>query len=569
MPQYGPSEVAGMPDPGFMQQLRIAQGLRSSVSNNPLAFPTVRVQSGKGDAEIMAAQSYIKDRWPYGVIELDSYGSYTFGDTVNLDTGAVALRGNRATVNAPGLTGGKVALYLNNVTNGDGGTGGQWPFVSEVSDLNMIGDPVAGRDAPSVGIRANTDQNLSSIRCLLRNVSTASFGTGISIGSRAYFLRGLNLDIHGSAVAILQESGAADYSEDVVFVGSAIYNSDVLIKALAGQKFKFYGTSFDYFGDGTGGRITGTENSLDLRAGASCELFGCHMEWNYGKFAGQTRSPVSLTGANTRFMMYGGFFGSTDTTRQPFYRAPIQSDNSSQAVVFRDVMIGNLGRSGQPTSDNELVCGSLANNTGTVGQISVSNLIPHGWLMTDFPATISNTSGGSWLRNGIDAPYSELFFRTNVTGTAVIANQASPDGPVVARNATGSMVKITGAGKVLITLQNTGQDARHMWGFFLNTSQAVGTVTVKQRDCTVVQAWDGTTGLTTKADTRNSYSSATKSITCGGTNQFEIVSWKDVHANPLWSPRMSGGQGVTIEIDTSAMTSGAIYLDDVAYGVAR
>lgn len=530
--------------------------------------PLIRVPSGAGDVEINEAHQWIKDRFEFGTIELDPFGTYTIGDTVNLEFGLCSIKGNRAKWNAPSLGSGKFALSLENTLNGNGPLE-LYPFMSEISDLYIYGNGTSTRDYNAGGIRANSSVTSSSIRGALRNVNIANFGTGVSLGSRTYFFRGYNFDIRGCAVGLLQEANSEDYSENNSFFGGAIYNSDVLVKALSGQKFKFYGTSFDYFGDGTGSRITGTENAFDLRAGCSVELYGCHVEWSYGKFSGQNRSPVSLTGANTRFSMIGGFFGVLDNTRQPYYKAPISSDNASQAIVFKDVMVQNLARSGQDTSDNELICGSASNNTGFMGSVTVSNLIPHNWSLNDLPAVISNTIKGNVLRNGIDAPYSELFFRTNVTGSAVIANQASPDGSVTARNSTGSMLKITGAGKVLISLPNYGQDVRHMWGFYLNTSQAVGTVTVKQRDCSVVQSWDGANALVTKADTRNSYSSATKSIVCGGTNQFNIISWKDVHADPQWSMRMSGGSHVVIEIDTSAMTSGSIYLDDVAFYPCR
>jgi hypothetical protein len=523
----------------------------------------ISVPSGKGDVEIMEAHDWILARFPYGTIKFDPFGSYTIGSAMTLESGVAALEGNRCTWNVSGLSAGQFACTFNNTQNGDG-PATTYPMVSEISNIRVNGG--AGRDNPFHGFRFNGTIN-SSLRTVARGVHIENFGTGLSIGSRGYLIGFEGLEVHTCGVGLLQESGVTDFAENIVFVRGAIFNCDTLVKDLAGSRKRFYGVSFDHFGDDTGNRITGTENAFDLRAGSQVELFGCHVEWVYGKYAAQTRSPISLTGALTRFIMHGGFLYYTEATRQPYYRAPIMSDNASQTVALRDVSIANLARTGQPTVDNELVCGSLANNTGSVGYVSAQNLITGS--VNDMPAAISMTPGPSFLRSGIDNPYVELDFRAAKTGTLATSNVGTTDGAVTARNATGNMLKITGAGKYLISLNNFGNDCRHMYAFFLNCSQAVGTVTVKQRDCSVIQKWDGATGITVAADTRNSYASGTKTIACGGTNQFEIVTWKDTLNGTGGSPRMSGGEKVVIEIDTSAMTSGAIYLDDFANGVSR
>lgn len=544
--------------------------LRKGESTGSPEGSVKRVNSGKGDAEIMEAQYWISSRFERGVISLDPFGTYSIGDTVTLETSVCSLTGNRAIWNAPSLSAGKFSLLLTNTKNGDPGAAsgfGRYGAPAEVSNLEIRGNSTSGRDYVANGIRAHSDTNGSSVLCALRNVRVNNFGTTMSIGSRAYFLRGYNVSMGGAKFVLLQEAGATDYSENVAFFGGSFFNSDCLVKTLAGQQLRLFGVSLDYFGDKTGARVTSDDRLLDIQAGGLLELFSCHLEFDYGNNAGQTNSPIRLTGANSRLVMHGGFFGSLNTTQQPLYETPISTDNSSQHVVLRDVRLSYMGRKNQPTKDDQLVGGSVADNaSGAIARVSVDNLIPQNYSKDDIPSVISYVSGPSLLRNGVDAPHTELNIRTSVTGTAAIASTTTTDGAVTARNSTGAMMKITGAGKVNITLTSLRVDRRTAWALFLNTSQAVGTVTVKQRDSTVAQKWDGASALTAVQDTRNAYSSATKSITCGGANQFERVSWKDVHSDPAWSPRMGSGSVFAIEIDTSAMTSGAIYLDDIAIG---
>lgn len=523
----------------------------------------VYVPTGSGDAEIMAAQQWVKDRFKYGIIELDSNGSYTISDTVNLETGLVSIQGNRSKWEAGNLAAGKPALYLNNTLNGDGPEE-QFPFSTEVADLYIEGSGVTGRDYNAVGIRANSDMNLSSVRATLNRVRVKNFGTGISIGSRAYFLRGFDVTVGGCGIALLQEAGASDYSENVAFFGSTFYNSDCLVRTLAGAKIRMYGCSLDYFGDPFGVRLTANDYAVDLQAGGYLECHGVHIEWKYGIVAGQTNSPIRLFGANSRFTMFGGLIGTPDSTRQPYYETPISTNNGSQVVVLRDVQLYNMGRSSQPTKDDQLVGGSaLANTGGVTGTVICENLVPHNFSVNDLPSVINYSAGPSLLRNGIDAPHTELSMRITTTGTAAVASVGTTDGAVTARNATGNMMKITGQGKVIITLPQLRVDRRSAWAFFLNSSQAVGSLTVKQRDTTVVPKWDGAAALTYVQDTRNTYSDTTKTVTAGGTNQFERVSYKDVHSTPAWSIRMAGPV-FAIEIDTTNITSGSVYLDDIA-----
>lgn len=538
------------------------------VSGVDQTAPTIRVPSGSTEVELNNAVTTLVNRYNGGVIELDPFGVYTLNSTWTIETGVVQVKGNRATINAPSLSAGTPAILLTNTTNGVNGVAsgrGQYPSPSEVADIHLIGNTTSNRDYNAVGIRAHTGVTNSNVLCSLKNVRVTCFATGISIGSRAYFFRAYNFAVGQCGVALLQEAAASDYSEDIAFYGGTFFNSDCLVRTLFGQQFRFYGVSFDYFGDPSGSRVTANDFAFDIQAGGLIELYGCHIEFDYGRYAGQTNSPITLSGANSRFVMHGGFFGTLSTVQQPLYRAPIATNNGSQVVVLRDVRVQSLARKTQPTLDDQLVCGAATDNTGVCAAVQIENLIPYTFSLNDMPSCVSYCTGPSLMRNGVDNPYTELNIRTSVTGTAAIANVGTTDGAVTARNSTGNMLKITGAGKVNITLPSLRADRRTAWSMFLNTSQAVGTVTVKQRDTTAVWKWDGAGALTATQDARNAYSSATKSITCGGTNQFERVSWKDTSSDPGWSVRIGSGPVFAIEIDTTAMTSGAIYLDDIAY----
>ena len=525
------------------------------------------VASGGGEQEIMQAQEWIRSRFSSGTITLDPNGTYTITDTINLETGIVGIDGRRAKFNCSTLGLDKVAILANNTTNDVSQGGEQFPHDSFINDLRINGRVgVNGRNFQATAIRLNTDVVSSSVRMNLNRVHIDGFGTGVSIGSRAYFTRGFGLSVKTCGTALLFESGVLDFSENVAFYGGQFYNSDCIVKSLAGHRFSMYGVSLDYHGDKFGSRITPNDRILDLRAGTMAELYGCHIEFEYGHHAGQNLEPINLVGANTKLIMIGGFLGTPRNTRQPNYSAPIKSDNSSQEIIIRDVRLLNLGRNNQPTLNDELVSGSTADGNGVIGHIVTSNLMSHEFALKDFPTAVSmtNTPGGNNQRNGIDDPFGELSKRTVVSGGVTISRATSPDSGVSSRNNLGSMMKITAtaAGKAVISLPVLDPSRRRVWGFFINASQATGgNITVRQRDSTVVQRWDGNSGITVAADTRNSYSNTTKTITVGGANQFELVSWKDTHSNPIWSTRMSN-DFIAVEIDFPTGVTGSIYLDD-------
>lgn len=535
-------------------------GLGISVGDDLLS---IVVPKG-GQDEIMAAQSWILARASGGVINLSPGQAYSITDTLTIDTQRIGIEGNLATLNAPNLSAGKTALYLTNLS-GDVPSGEQFPGVKKISNLRLVGNTATSRDYDAIAIRANTDIAPLSVRVLLENINAHSFGKILSIGSRAYFVRGVGCEFYRAKFALFQESGAVDFAENVVFSSSTFFNSDCLLKDIGGQRWRFFGCSFDFHGDATGTRVTADDYIFDLQAGAGVELFGCHLEWAYGDAAGQTNSPIRLTGANTRFLMSGGrvYKGGGQA---PLYPSLVSSNNQSQIITFNDVTFVKQGRSTEPLHDDALVTGSSAAHTGECGRVVVNNAMVLGTAPSDIPSVAGYTYNASQLRNGVDDPHLELAPRIAVTGSCVIANTATAtDGSVTARGAAGKMLKITGQGKVILSFPIQAWGRRHAWSFFLNGGGAVGSVAIRERHSTVVQKWDGASTTTTSADTRNAYASITHTMTLA-VNQWDRISWKNCNSSMSTSPRQNNAF-FAVEIDTTLMSSGALYLDDAAFSL--
>lgn len=511
-----------------------------------------------GSLEIQAANDWLAANGG-GIITLAQGSTYIVDTPIVIDANLVSIYGNGATLDATTLPSGSNALHLRSI--GDS-TDLKYPRNQSFRDFILRGNSVQSRDFDVTGIYVSANIPTANVRCWLERIQVQHFKYGVRLQNRCYFLRGYGIEVFRCKFALYQDSPASDFAENVTFFGSTFGNSDCILKDVAGQRWRFFGCSFDYHGDATGGRITADDRLFDLRSGSVVECHGCHFEWGYGDVAGQTNSPFKLQNANTRLIINKGVIYKTGG-QSPYYSSVMEMDNSSQWIVVDNCKFVNLGRS-DVTHDDCLVNGSNISHTGTSGRLVIRNTMPDVVDKTDLPSTGSYTWGSSLLRSGPDDPYSELIHRISVTGTSVVANTAgATDGSVTARNSTGKMIKITGQGKVLISFPVYEPLVRHAWSLFLNSSQAVGTITVKERHSTAVLKWDGTT-LATTADARAQYASATKTITAGGTNQFERVSWKDCYGDTTINPRMNN-QVFAIEIDTSLMTSGSLYLDDVGF----
>jgi len=97
-----------------------------------------------------------------------------------------------------------------------------------------------------------------------------------------------------------------------------------------------------------------------------------------------------------------------------------------------------------------------------------------------------------------------------------------------------------------------------------NAGFVTGSFTVKERISTFVNVFDETT-VSHVLDSRASYAANTVTVT-GGTNSWIRDSWKDHNSAAGGSPRRTGDM-FAIEIDTTNMTSGALYIGSFAMDV--
>jgi len=491
-----------------------------------------------------------------GYVALMPGGEYVIDSALSFDTSFCGLDGRGAIIDVSALGSGSAGLLLT-ASQGTGATN-KYPLPMAIRDITIQGAEADGRDAAQYGIRAHSDVAGASVRATLNNVRARWLNRGISIGSRAYFLRGYGVEIGSTKHCLYQESGATDFVENIAFFGGVFFSSDCLVKMLSSQRLRLYGMSLDYFGE----RITADDQMLDLEAGSSVELYGCHLEWDYGKTAGQTRAPVRLTGANSSFTMIGGklIYTGTRNATTPYWKNFISSDNLTQTALLENVVFANMGRVSDQLNDDALVGSATADNTGDGASVRVVNPISVGNAVNDMPSVGSYHLRSNETISGVSAPHTELVHRIAVTGAAVVAAAANPQGAITTRNNTGAMMSISGVGKVLISFPVNEAMRRRAWSLFLNAGSAGGTITVKERMSTTVPVWNGTP-VVQQADARASYSPTTVSIT-GGVNEWRRVSWKDCNTASQPSARMNC-EVFTIEIDTSAMT-GTLYLDDVA-----
>ncbi len=526
----------------------------------------IGIEAGAGDHELNMAAEKIRTQIGSGYISLAPGGQYYINDPVVIDAAYCGIMGNGATINVSGLDADGKAITL---TSSGLDQYSRFPLVREISNFTIAGvsvDGVDDRDLDFHLIYIDTGTALASVRPLFRSVRAMQAKYGVSIKSRAYYSRFLGVEILRCKFGFSQLAGGLDFAENVVFIGGSLYNNDCNLNLAGGQRVKMYGMSLVNFGDNTGDRQTSDDRNILIASGAELELFGCHTEWGYGKYAGQSNSPILLTNANSKLTMFGGKVMYVDSAQNPYYSHLIQTDNSSQIVTLESVQMERVGRLSAATSDDCLLVGSDSTHAGgACARAVVRNTRPPGVSPNDLPSCVSYANGPSWMRNGVDNPHQELSPRITVTGAATIASVGTTDGSISARNNTGSMLKITGAGTVLISLPLYEPMARHAWSMFLNGGAGTGSVTVRERHSNVVSKWNGTAGITVSQDTRNAYSDTTQTITLG-TNEWRRASWKDVNSTTQQSPRQNN-DFIVIEINTAGMSAGAVYIDDVGFSL--
>jgi len=510
-------------------------------------------------AGIQEAHDYLSATSGGGFVALQPGQEYTVSSALTFEASKVGLIGNNAILNNASLAGSAVNTLTLTSTKGD------YPSIMEFRDFSIIGDSSTARDSLQTAIRCHTVTANSDVRVMLRNVRVQYQNTDLSIGSGAFLTRGIGCEFSRSKFGIQQESGATNFAENCVFIDSTFFNNDCHVKLNAGQRVKFFGCSFDYHGTQDGSRITSDDRAFYLSSGAHASLYDCHIESNYGFYATQTNEWVYLNSTGDMFSMVGGVFYYAGTGNAPYLGAWLKSNAVFQRSRFTRVGFRGVGRVATATThDDCFAIGSeTTHTTGNGGSVIMEDCFSVNNAFTDLPAVVGYRPTMSWTRNGVDNPYLELSYKSTVSGTMAISNVSS-DSPVNPRNSVGQMIKITGAGVLKIAVAAPLGQKLYPWALFLNRSQAVGTITVRENYTSFALKADGTLS----ADTRGSnVSSSTKSLTGGGTNQWDRVSWKDVRGDTTTNARIGGGYSAffLIEIDTTSMSSGSLYLDDFAY----
>jgi hypothetical protein len=492
-----------------------------------------------------------------GYVALKPGVHYTIDQPVTFEASRVGLLGNMATLNDAPLASTATASLLLTSTLGD------YPAIPQFSDFSIIGDSTIARDSLQAAIRCHTVTANSDVRVVLHNIRAQYHNANLSIGSGAFLTRGFGLELSRSKFGIIQEAGATNFAEDCVFWANTIFDNDCHVKLAAGQRIKFYGTSFDYFGSKDGVRQTADDMAFYLSNGAHLSLKDCHVEFNYGNYAGQTNNPILLNSTGDMFFMENGILYYAGANQNPYWSAPLKTAQNFQRARLKNVGMKGLGRVGAATADDAFSIGSeTTNQAGSGGLVQMDDCYSPNNTLADLPSIVSYRSQSQWTRNGVDNPYLELSYKIALTGTAAIANVAT-DGAVNPRNAVGNMIKITGQGLIRIPIPITlGSQKLYPWSLFLNALNVTGAVTIKENYTTYAMKADGTFS----ADTRGAQASAvTKAITGVGANAWNRYSWKDVRSDTNNSPRITYNAFFFIEIDTTGMTAGSIDLDDFAY----
>ena len=509
------------------------------------------------DTAAFTAMTAYADAQSYApVFDLEAGSSYIVSSTLVINMAKMGVRGNGAQISAPSIAAGTPVVWANAY-----GVTTDSIRRTEFSGLDVIG---TGRDFDAVGLRLHSDSagGTGSVRASIRNVRTRGFKYGVSVKNKAYLSDFQGFDIGQCKYGIYQEASPSDFAENTSFGYGCIHDCDVLVHNLYGNIWRFYATSFDYFGDSTGSRVTADDRLFNLGGGSQLYLDNCHLEWNYGKFAGQTNNPINILNANTALIVNGGrwFYAGGQV---PLYAQPIMTSNSSQMVRMRDVRVAYLGW----TSAVDAVDALIGHTAGAAALVQCSGLTSDRASNGDLPAAVCFANG--LLRNGMDDPFQELGFRATFANSTAQTSTTLPFGTVsvtATPNGQTKCTRLTGPGTAtsIVRLSLPVYDFQMgMWCFFLEGGNGVGSITVRERATNgILRA--STSGVCEVAtDGRGVFSSSTKTVTLG-TAGWQRVSWKDVWSGPNYQQRRAHNY-TTIEIDISGMSSGYVMLGDLTY----
>ena len=508
-----------------------------------------------------------------GDISFSPKGTFTVpvGGGVNIDTSFVGIKFNKVKIDASALLSGQVALtFYGSVElhTFDSNYGRQ--FNREFTDLWLVGSSnlVTSVDstALSTGVLWDAPNGGGgtlkySNRCQLINPVIEGFTKAVAVKSGSYMVRVKGGHITRNYYGIFMEAGASDFAEifgweDTVFAENSIHLYDV---NSTGNLWRFNNCHFDYHQI----KIMEFKGSRII-----CE--GCHFEWSYGGAISETTIPFKFNSSSGQLYINGGTMAFLDGTNayQPYYAGVFDMSANDQVLEITDLVVTGLGRRTETASFDSLVHVSA---TGVVPQVRLK-LHATGTSLNDLPSMsmyVDQAAGfcvGGILRNA-ENPFNELNWRTSTTGTAVISSVTTDENGVSRKNGQ-SMMKITGAGKVTIAFPLFEPTRRHAWEFFTATSTTTsvfaGSVTIKERQGGFAPKFDGST-VTWVADSRGAqYGAATININTSNATWVRR-SWKNCTDRPAPRLPMNVASCVLVEIDTTGMTAGAIYISHPAF----
>lgn len=407
-----------------------------------------------------------------------------------------------------------------------------------------------GASSGVTALRFNATAANSANNCVIRGVHIEQCYKALSFHSQSYLVKFYDLVINYNGIGLFNESGGVLPSENNVFVNALFGRNDVHINDVQGNIWRFYGTSFDYH----------SSQCFIMGGGCRITLTDCHLEFNYGANSGENLTPITLTGASTAFNMRGGRIYYNDSGQNPFWTSLISSDNGGHQIIVKPDKVFRLGRLTDTAGFDTLV--GTTSNAGPYVEFECRS---DNAAVSDTPAMtfVSDSGVGGLTRNGTDDPYNELAHHTSTTLTAAIARVTASENGVTLKN-TKNMLKISGIGKVNICLPNEPSLRRKAWMFFTNAAFVTGSVTIKERVTSYGTKYDGTT-VTNVVDTRGTLYAPT-TVTLGATADTWIRrSWKDCNTGIVPNTRQFMSSLCMIEIDTTLLTAGALYLSYFAY----
>lgn len=395
---------------------------------------------------------------------------------------------------------------------------------------------------------------LHDVQPILHNNSVHYFNKGVWIDDSAFAASIDRMAIGSTQWAVYVVPTTQTFqAERISILNSDLYNSTTCLYG-EHQILKVENTSLDY-----------CQRTVDLALGTMAAFTQSHLEFNYGQNGGETNNPIRLTDADTAVIFGDGTriaYTGASAVRNWTNGSLIITNNSSQSVIFNDVVLDRVGQpSSNVTGDDAIMTSTDSTHKGgTVASISMHGTRSANFSKYDFPACPTYDSGAQWWPNGPGYLYGEWISKLN-TDAAIGLSAVSTDGSVTAKDGD-TMLKITGAGHTYVTMSIYEPQRLHGWGVFYNTANVTGSVAVRVLYTTATPVYNGVTGVTYKADTRGQNSSTVTLSTIA--NQWNSISWKDVSSNP--NPNKFLANMMVLDIDTSSMSAGSFDLDQGCYG---